>query len=216
MLQITRIKASRISNRVNITFSDNSYLPFFIDDIIRLSLSKNQDIDPQKFEDIAYASFKYLGWEYAIRQIAISPKTEKILSQKLKIFLLKSLKKYKLSLDIPFSSLIGKIVTDLKSRNLLNSEDFINYFINKNRHKSEKYITFMLAQQDIKIDPSSLKKLLPQNDLDLIKKYLDKKRINPKDLEDFKYRQKIIASLYRRAFDLADIKAVIDDYSKLK
>lgn len=216
MLQIIKIKASRISNRINISFSDNTYIPLFIDDIVKLSLSKNKDVDPQKLEEIIQSSFSYLGREYALRQIAISPKTEKILSQKLKIYFLKALKKYKVFIEIDLSSLVENIITELKSRNLLNKEDFIHYFIRKNRHKSIMHITLSLAQQDIKIDPDLLKELLPQNDSLLIKKYLDKKRINSKDLKDFNYRQKIFASLYRRGFNLTNIKDAIDDYSKLK
>ena len=61
MLVLTNIKTSRIPNRVNLTFSDDSYIPFFIDDVIKLSLQKNQNIDEEKFSDIISASLSYLG-----------------------------------------------------------------------------------------------------------------------------------------------------------
>ena len=80
MLTLTDIKTSRIPNRVNLTFSDQSYLPFFIDDVVKLSLTKNQSISPEIFDKIVSASLFYLGKEYALRQVAISPKTQKIIS----------------------------------------------------------------------------------------------------------------------------------------
>ena len=70
-------------------FSDNSYLPFFIDDVVKFSLQKNQTLDEEKFSQVIFAALFYLGWEYALRQVAISPKTEKIISQKLKLFFIK-------------------------------------------------------------------------------------------------------------------------------
>ncbi|MFA5532546.1 MAG: RecX family transcriptional regulator [Candidatus Shapirobacteria bacterium] len=216
MLQLSNIKASRISNRVNLTFSDNSYLPFFIDDVVKLSLVKNQEIDSEKLDLLIHTSLTYLAKEYALRQIAISPKNEKLLSQKMRLFFQKTKRKFNISNDFPILPIIENIISELKDRNLLNESDFVTYFIQKNRHKSQAQIVFLISQFGIKIDPSLVKKLIPQNDLNLIKKFLDKKRINQNYLSDFNNRQKIMASLYRRGFNLTDIKNVIDDYFKLK
>lgn len=216
MLQLSNIKASRVSNRVNLSFSDHSYLPFFIDDVIKLSLVKNQEIDSEKLDLLINTSLTYLGKEYTLRQIAISPKNEKLLSQKMRLFFQKTKRKLEIPSDFSVSLIIEAIITDLKSRNLLNESDFVSYFIHKNHHKSQAQIMFLLSQFGIKIDPSLVKKLLPQNDLVLIQKFLDKKRISREDLVDFNNRQKIMASLYRRGFNLTDIKTVIDGYLKLK
>ena len=86
MLTLTNIKASRIPNRVNLVFSDGSYLPFLTDDIIKLSLKKNQSIDNNLLTKITITSLTYLGTDYSLRQIALSPKTEKILTHKLKLY----------------------------------------------------------------------------------------------------------------------------------
>ncbi|MDD4937467.1 MAG: RecX family transcriptional regulator [Candidatus Shapirobacteria bacterium] len=216
MLQLSNIKASRISNRINLIFSDNSYLPFFIDDVVKLSLTKNQEIDSDKFDLLINTSLNYLGKEYALRQIAISPKNEKLLSQKLKLFFQKTKKKFNIPTDFSVLLIIENIISDLKSKNLLNESDFISYFIQKNHRKSHLQITFLLSKYGIKIEPSFLKKMLPKNDLLLIQNFLNKKKINPGSLANFNNRQKIIASLYRRGFNLLDIKNVIDDYFKLK
>jgi len=216
MLQLSNIKASRITNRVNLIFSDGSYLPFFIDDVVKLSLHKGQEVDITQYEIIKNKSLLYLGKEYALRQIAISPKTEKKLELKLKIYFQKFKKKYNLSDIDSIVSIIKDIISELNSRNLLNKTDFTTYFINKNRHKSRTEILYLLSQQGIESTPFITDQLDFKNDLKLIQKYITKKKITPQDLKDFKYRQKIMASLFRRGFKISDIKAVIDAQSNLK
>ncbi len=216
MLQLSNIKASRITNRVNLIFSDGSYLPFFIDDVVKLSLHKGQDIDTIQYDLIKEKSLFYLGREYALRQIAISPKTEKKLTLKLKIYFQKFKKKFNLSDTNSIISVINEIISDINSKNLLNQSDFVKYFINKNRHKSRTEILYLLSQQGIETSPYITDQLGIDNDKELIKNYFNKKKIIPKDLGDFNYRQKIMASLFRRGFKISDIKAVIDDQINLK
>jgi len=216
MLQLSNIKASRITNRVNLIFSDGSYLPFFIDDVVKLSLHKGQDVDNTQYDIIKDKSLRYLGREYALRQIAISPKTEKKLELKLKIYFQKFKKKYNLSDVSSVSSITNDIISDLNSRNLLNKTDFTTYFINKNRHKSRTEILYLLSQQGIESTPFVTDQLNIDNDFELIKNYLNKKKISSSDLKDFNYRQKIMASLFRRGFKISDIKAVIDGQVNLK
>ncbi len=216
MLQLSNIKASRITNRVNLIFSDGSYLPLFIDDVVKLSLHKGQEIDQKLYEIITNTSLLYLGREYALRQIAISPKTEKNLKLKLKLFFQKIRKKFNLITSDSISIIIDQIITNLNSKNLLNQESFVSYFINKNRHKSKTQILYLLSQQGIEINPEITNRFTLDDDQKLIEKYLNKKRISADLLKDFNYRQKIMASLFRRGFKLSDIKAVIDGLSNLK
>lgn len=215
MLSLSNIKASRIPNRVNLTFSDGSYLPFFIDDVVKLSLKKNQNIDSEILNLIQTKSLLYLGKEYALRQIAISPKTEKGLSLKLKIFFQKTLFKFHIK-DITTDFLIGEIMADIVSMGLINNKDFIVYFIRKNRNKSQSQIMSLLSAQGIKTDEFIRQQLSQNNDCNLIEKFFDKKNINAQQLADFKFRQRIIASLFRRGFNISDIQNSIDVRSKLK
>jgi len=216
MLVITNIKTSRIPNRVNLVFSDQSYLPFLIDDVIKLSLTKNSPIDQSKLDLILNASLKYLGIEYALRQIAISPKTEKILTFKLKQFFKKTTQKFKLFSGYSYLATVEGIVSELNSKNLLNPANFVFYFINKNKSKSKSQIKFLLARQGIDISQFNLDQTLPDNDLSAITKFLSKKKITSKDIANFNAKSKIYASLFRRGFQMSDIKAAIDDYLKLK
>lgn len=214
---LTNIKTSRIPNRVNLIFSNKSYLPLFIDDVVKLSLKKNQKIDSQKLTLIIDSSLKYLGREYALRQIAISPKSEKVLSQKLKLFFFKKIKKFKLFSKNPNTiQIIREIISDLKSKNLLNQSDYISYFIKKNKSKSKFQIKFLLNQQGIKIDSLDFDQISPKNDLVAIKKILAKKNISSLDLTDFKSKNKLFSSLFRRGFHFDDIQTAIDDLIQLK
>ena len=211
--QLKAIKTSRVPNRVNLIFLDNSYLPLFVDDVVKLSLQKNQKIGKEKLSQIIQISSFYLGYEYALRQIAISPKTEKILSQKLKIFFFKASKKYKYFSDIDFDSTISDIVNKLTSKNLLNQSDFIKSFISKNRHKSKKQIKYFLSQKEVDTSNLDLKDI---NDIESIKKVLARKKISPEFLKDFKLKNKLYSSLFRKGFELSDIKVAIDDYFDLQ
>lgn len=213
MLSLNNIKISRIKNRVNLVFSDGTYLPFFIDDVVKLSLQKNQTIDEEKLTQIIQVSLSYLGNEYALRQVAISPKTEKIISQKLRTFFIRKSQKYKYFSGFNFNSIITFIIDNLNSKNLLNQNDFIKSFIVKNRHKSTKQIKFLLSQKGI--DVSSL--VLDSNeDINSIKRILNKKRVNREMLANFKLKNKLYSSLFRQGFEISDIKAAIDDLTSLQ
>jgi SOS response regulatory protein OraA/RecX len=213
MLILTNIKTSRIPNRVNLIFSDDSYLPFFIDDVVKLSLQKNQTLDDEKFSQIISAALFYLGREYALRQVAISPKTQKIISQKLKLFFLKTSRRYKHFTGFKSDQTISTIINELNSRNFLNQDDFVKSFIAKNHRKSANQIKFLLSQKGV--DVSNLK-LEKTNDIDSIKQILSKKRINQEILSNFQAKNKLYASLFRQGFDISDIKAAIDDYLSLQ
>ena len=132
-MQIASIKTSKIPNQVWITFSDSSFIPFFIDDVVKLSLTKNQEIDDSKLESIIKASLFFKGREYALRQIAISPKIDKIIHQKLRLFFQKICFKYKIKYQ-DINKIINEIIDYLNSKNLLDKQSFIDYFIQKNKN----------------------------------------------------------------------------------
>jgi SOS response regulatory protein OraA/RecX len=212
-MQIITIKASKTPNQVWLTFSDHSYLPFFIDDVVRLALVKNQEIDESKITLIVKTSLSYLGREYALRQIAISPKTEKILFQKLKTFFYKKTQKFKLLLSTPSDLVINQIIGDLKEKKFLNQESFIDYFIKKNKYKSIAEIKYLLNQQGI--DTTSLN-LSSDNENQSIKKILSKKHLTQELFSDFSYKNKLYSSLFRKGFSVSSIKTAIDEYLSLQ
>ncbi len=194
-MQITSIKASKIPNRVWVTFSDGSFIPFFIDDIVKLGLINNQEIDEQKYQQIIKSCLFYLGKEYSLRQVAISPKVEKIISQKLNFFLKKNIFKYKIEYS-NINEIIQEIIDYLNSKKLLDEKSFIEYFVRKNKRKSKNQIQYLLSQLNIKTDIKS-------QDSELIKQIIQKKSNMDK--------LKLKSLLYRRGFNISDINSAFDD-----
>lgn len=213
MLSIVNIKTSRIKNRVNLVFSDKNYLPMFIDDVVRLSLPKHDEIDEEKLNQIKSLSLYYLGKEYALRQIAISPKTEKILFQKLKIYFIKITQKYKLLSLIQTDSVINQIIDELKEKKYLNQSSFVEYFLKKNKSKSVAEIKYLLRQQGIEISSINIP---DNNENQSIKNILSKKKVDKYLLTDYSYKNKLYASLFRKGFSISSIKAAIDEYLSLQ
>lgn len=212
-MQIISIKASKTKNQLWLTFSDQSFIPFFIDDVVKLNLIKNQEINDSKYHLIIQTCLQFIGREYALRQIAISPKTEKILNQKLKFFFKKAILKYQIKTHHQnLSEIIQQIIDELKAKKLLNDSDFINYFVKRNSKKSRQQVVYFLRQ--LGVNPDLLLKLEfnQESDIDKIKKFLEKKNIDKSKLTNFKEKSKLKASLFRRGFNLSDINDAIDDW----
>lgn len=213
MISIVNIKTSRIKNRVNLVFSDKNYLPFFIDDIVRLSLVKNQELKLEVMEKIKFLSLIYLGKEFALRQVAISPKTEKVLFYKLKNFLKRTTHKFNLLSGTDIDLVARQIIDELKNKKFLDESDFVDYFIKKNKSKSIVQIKYLLQQQGV--DVSKFKISLP-NEIETIKNFLIKKKFDQNLLSDYNYKNKLYASLFRKGFSVSTIKTAIDEYLSLQ
>ncbi len=212
-MQIISIKASKTPNRVWITFSDRSFIPFFIDDVVKLSLVKNQEINESKLQLIIQTCLFFVGREYALRQVAISPKTEKIINQKLKLFFRKTILKYKINTNnLKLDDIGQQIIQELKDRKLLDDQDFIDYYLKKNSKKSRQQIIYSLQQLGINSELLSLIEFDQTNDVDKIKIILNKKNIDKSKLTDYNAKNKVKASLYRRGFNLSDINKAFDDW----
>lgn len=129
-MKIQRLRPSRIKNRLNVVFEDGSYLPMFIDDVVKNSLKIGSDVN---FDDLLKLSINYQAREYALRQIAISPKTEAILRQKLR-------KKFR---DFNPDELITAISP------YLDDQKYIDYIQRKFKHKSNREISYRLKMAGI-------------------------------------------------------------------
>jgi len=216
-LLIKSIKKSAIPSRANVQLSDGNYLPLLIDDVIKLSLKKGEVLSSDRLNSLTQTSFSYLIKEYALRQIAASPKTKKLLNQK--IFQ----KKYQLSQKYPLFKEITKnkamtdqIIQDIEDLGLLNDIDYAKYAINRHRSKSPQFIRYLLLQKGVNLN-SLPDDIFSQIDSSKnIKKYLLKKFSKPQDLADFNTKNKFIGSMLRKGFTHSEVKTVIDDFLKSK
>jgi len=216
-LILKSIKSSPVPSRVNLIFSDSNYLPLLVDDYIKLSLHKNQEIDDSLLTQLSQLTYTYLLREYALRQIALSPKTNKIISNKLALKKNFYLKKYPLLKDrIDHSQALEKILFQLEEKNLLDPLSYVDYLIRRFPHKSKFYLISYLQQQGVPRNtyPDSVfDQLHPQQ---TITKYLLKKNFTSKDLSDFNTKNKLIASLLRKGFSITEVKKAIDEYLNSK
>jgi len=149
-MKIQRLKASRIRNRINVVFDDGNYLPLFIDDVVKNNLKIGEECDFGKLKDL---STNYLARQYALRQIAISPKVASILKRKLR-------QKYR-----DFNS--DELIESLKQ--YLDEKKYIDYFVNKYKKKSKREIEYRLKMLGIDCR-------LDQSDTEKIEKILQKKK----------------------------------------
>lgn len=210
MRTILSINSSRFPTRVYLKFSDDSYLPFFIDDVFLLKLKKDQSIDDEKFDSILRSSIFYLLKESALRQISYSPKSRVSLQKKLSVLLKKNLIKYKIPFKNEFREIINEVISKLADQGLLKDDDFVKYFIKKNQKKSRQEIEYLLKMEGF----SNIS--FKSDDKEKIKKIFIKKNYKKEDFSDFSKKNKIMSSLYRKGFSLSDIKATIDDFLNLK
>ena len=125
-MNIRSVRAANFPNRVHVEFDSGLMLPMLVDDVVVLKLSKGLDIDDEFFKQIVYKSVYYLLRNSAMIQINNSPKTEKLLAQKLRI----SLQKIKLKHDYPaglidYSGIITTLCSDLKDKGLLSDVELV-------------------------------------------------------------------------------------------
>lgn len=209
MKKILEIKTSRFPNRVYISFSDGGFLPLFIDDLVLLKLNKDQEIDEKKFNKIIYCSLFYLLYESALRQISYSPKSKIALINKLSVSLKKNLIKYKIDFDEKYRQITEDVILKIVDQNFLKDNDFLKYFVEKNKKKSNQEIKYLLLKQGF--SESQINAYIGKdNEIEKIKNILFKKNFNKTDLLDFTKRNKIYSSLYRKGFSLDQIKAAFD------
>lgn len=206
-MQLISINPSRHLPKVWLKFSDDSLLPFKLDDIVLLKIKKFIDLDGETLDKIYYYSLKFLLLEYALRQIAISAKTEKIITQKLnqKLYLL--LHKYPYPQN-NYNFLVVETTQYLSDNKLLDQDQYLYHFINKNKYKSKRELNFLLKSQGIEFSLSRL-----PSDEDKIR-YLVEKKLKSTDLANYNNKNKLISALVRKGFSLNEVKTVIDDLIK--
>jgi len=213
-LKIVAIVVSpRFPNRAIIKFSDNSFLPLGLVAIHQLHLKKNQNIDQSRLQEITNASLSFLLKNYALRQIAISAKTEKILQQKLQVFLRQTLIKYHLSPQSDHKIIIQETLSYIQDRGLLRPQELVDRVLRKHLNKSHFYIQQLLRQKGV--DPLLIPSSSPHQEIAKIKRILIKKHVKIQNFSDHNTKNKTIASLSRQGFSYSDIKAAVDDLTNL-
>lgn len=205
-MQIVAINHSRQPQKIWLKFDNDSLLPLRVDDLVILGIKKFIDIDSDFFKKIQESSAKFALTEYALRQIAISPKIAKLLTQKLKIYSHRLVQKYNYPRDL-ISNLIEIVVAEISQKNLLDEAAFIESYLRRHQKMSQLQLKYNLRALGLSYIPTS-------SDKEKIVKLLSSK-ISNLDLSDFKTKNKLIASLCRKGFAIDLVKTTIDELSKI-
>jgi SOS response regulatory protein OraA/RecX len=202
------IVSSNISQKnsrlIWLKFSDGQLLPLSTDNYVLMHLKKFEPLNDELFLEIQTNSAKFLLTEYSLKQIAISPKVRKLLSQKLRQYA----QKINLKFAYPHglvSGLIEEVLNKITALGLLDEAKFVDYFARRHHRQSATQINYQLRQLGIDQKISTI------DEVANIKAILEKK-YQPIDFSDFKTKNKIIASLFRKGFALGDIKTAIDAF----
>lgn len=210
-MQIIQISPSRQSQQqVWLKFNDGTLLPFKVDDVVSLKLTKFTEVPDDLYQTILLASAKYLLLEYSLRQIAISPKTEKSLEQKLKIYCQRLKYKYQFELDLLYP-LIVPTVNRIVEDGLIDNDAYIEHLIRKYPRKSSVEISYLLRQQGISYTPK------PDSRVEIEKiKNLILKKYQTYNLADYNVKNKLIGNLARKGFPIEFIKTAIDEIGEVR
>lgn len=207
---ITSISPSRRPDTFWLKFTDGYFLPVFADDLFILKLKSGNDITPEQFENIKQSSANFLIKNYALRQIAISPKSRLDLVQKLKQYSGLLQKKYLFTSDIT-SPAINTAINYLEDKNLLSEEKYVDYFQKRYPKKSIAELNYLLAAKGIKIRLTSD----PEEEIQKIKNLIQKK-YSRVDLGEFSAKNNLISKLYRKGFPINYIKSAIDSLRQVR
>lgn len=210
MMIIKTVKAGLATNLVWVTFDNGSFLPLFIDDVVRLKLKSNLEISDDQYHQIIDYSLYFLLKNYALRQVAISPKIASVIKPKLKLRFVQYCHKYKLPL-VSADSYIQRVVDFLEEKKLLDQDQYAKYLISHHQRHSRRYLIQLLSSHGL--DPNIYLTSLA-SDLPKINRLLIKKNPTLTDLSCYKTKNKIMASIVRKGFALSDVKNAIGDFAK--
>ncbi len=205
-MQLRQTKKSRSSDKIWLTFDDGSFMPFKIDDFVIHKIKIGTEVD---YNFLCQLSLKFLLNNYALRQIAISPKINQILIPKLKNQARYYQKKYSFP-DINSSQIIDETINYLENNNWLNQDNYAKFLIKKHSKKSRRYLEQLFNFYHLD------KTLLINNDKNNLKNLLLKKINKLSKPLDFKTKNKLIQSLVQKGFAYFDIKSTIDEVANIR
>lgn len=194
---LEKIKYSPLRRAYLLSFSNQAVISISPDDAYSLKLTPGQEINQTLYQKINQLSLSFLVKSYALRQIAISPKSEKILRQKIH-------HRY----PQVSSLLVEDTISYLRRKNLLDESAYIDYFLKRHPKKSARHLQFLFRQQGINYRPSS-KREIPKI-ISLLQRRQDSLKLLSRPLT----KNRLLASLIRKGFSLADVKTAIDEFIK--
>jgi SOS response regulatory protein OraA/RecX len=209
-MQLVATNPSRKSQQVWLKFSDDTLLPLKIDDLAVLNIKKFVEISDDTFAKIQMLSSRYLLLEYCLRQIAISPKVESVLRQKIRQYIHRINFKYGLPSPV-MANQVDSIIDKLNNDNLLSHQDYFDHLVRKYPKKSSMELNYLLKSKGISLQIS----VNSEQEIDKIKQLISKK-YSRVDLSDYMSKNQLIAKISRKGFPIEFIKTAIDELSFIR
>lgn len=193
------------TNLVDIYIEDEYFATLNNTDVFNLKLIKGKDISFEDIREIKYKENYQICLSKAINYISYKPRTKKEVERKLKQ-------------DNFDDYVIENVINKLKEYNYIDDKKYIESFIN-NKLSSKPIGKYRIKQEliDKGIDRVIIEEKISEYEIDdlhniimLIKKKIkDKNQIN-----EIKYKRRLINFLLRRGFDLSSINKGIDLFLK--
>lgn len=207
---LQQVRQSKSPEKIYLLFDNGNLLPLKLDDYVLEKLKPGQIITPPLFDRLSTLSLTYLLKNYALRQIAISPKIESVLHPKLLRQVSFYFHKFSFS-PVDASPIISGVIDYLNQKNLLDPSVYASYLIRRHQGKSRSYLRQLFSHYHLA--PSLLPP--PTADLDKIRILIYKKTKSISKPMDFKTKTRLIGYLTRKGFAYYDIKTVIDETAKV-
>jgi len=108
--------------------------------------------------------------------------------------------------------IVGKIVSDYLERKYIDDSRFVRILVSSllERGKSRSFIKLKLREYSIaaELGEAALKELYkPEDSMETLKEMVLKLRLQHKELPEYKQKEKVFTSLYRKGFDLEQIQS---------
>lgn len=201
------------SSTTKITLSDGRYLLLPVGELTRLNISKPQPLTERQFKGLLFCSLLFRTREYALRQVALSPKVEGQLTPKL-IRFIKNLNYRQKSLfaDLDYQSVVSQVIDYLSERQLLDQTDFITSFVRRHARHSKIFILAKLANFGIS-RPQAISHIPVSHDRQAIIRLLAK--VSPLTLKEPRAKNRFLAKLTRLGFPLNEVISIIDEHHRI-
>ena len=204
-LLITSLNSSTSGRTCTIILSDQSYFQLSFDWALANNFRAGFEVTPDILQKIKHHSSYFRLKEYALRQIAISPKTETKLRLKMRLYCQKH------TINMPKTTEV--IISEIKQLGLLDEKKYIEYYQRRFPNKS----TLMLQQGLLAcgISRTSLNlylKVNNQQNRNNIIKLLAKKHVTRQTLGNVLEKNRILSMILRKGFSIGEAKSAIDDY----
>lgn len=211
MTTVIKLHPSSTGSTVTMFLNTGNRLVVPIDLFIALKIRVGDTLNEPKISELQTETQKCLLKEYALRQLAISPKSENLLIAKLKLALKKINQTYQIKIES--SNLVPDIIRKLKQANFFNDKEYCQHILRKYKSKSNRFIQYYLKQKGI--EDEVIDEVLQNRDTstesNALSKLLAKKIIRYQKLPKHTLKNKLLAIAYQNGFPISRAKSIIDE-----